>query len=158
MPRTMKNINEVKGHRTASEKANRQAAQAKMFSYPKLSLTAPTWLNDEAAAEWRRLVPLLDGHIPVSQLDTSLLATYCQTYATIQECQQHIETDGLVVETQAGATKPNPYVTIQTAAKKDLIKMASELGLSVYGRLHLNIEREQHGTVEDDPLRNLVSG
>lgn len=156
MSNTYKNVEELRGHWSKDDIERKQQAKDSLFDYRQLESSAPAWLSQLAKDEWQRITELVKNEIPLSELDVACLASYCQAYATVQDCQAHIDDEGLVIETTKGNVKTNPYTTVQTNALKDLRMLATQLGLSVYSRMRIEVSG---GKVEDnDPFSKVMNG
>ncbi|MCI2170981.1 phage terminase small subunit P27 family [Schleiferilactobacillus perolens] len=142
MANRYKNVEDIRGHMPPKVKAERQQAQEAMFQFKELTTQPPAWLDDMAIVEWRRIVPLLKDDIPVSELDVAMIASYCQSYADVQHAQEDIKENGPVFIADNGNMRQNPSVGIKQRATAELMKLADSLGLSVYGRLKMNIKGE----------------
>lgn len=150
MGRNVKSLGEMQKHLTNEEKAQRQEMQKRLYEYSMLKGTPPKWLSEYAKTEWDRIVPILIEETPISELDSGLLATYCETLATVRECSEHIAKDGsLIVNTQSGGVKPNPYVSIRERAIKDLRSLSNDLGLSISSRAKLALNKAQDDEMDE---------
>ncbi|QEU48013.1 phage terminase small subunit P27 family [Schleiferilactobacillus harbinensis] len=154
MPSKIKNIEDIRGHLSPRKIAKRASEQQAMFDFKELTAQPPEWLDDLAVSEWQRIVPLLKADVPISELDVAMLASYCQTYSDIQKSAKHIQDEGPVVEAVSGSIKVNPYMNVKRNATQDLMKLADALGLSVYGRLKMQIKGDVK--TPDDPFAKLV--
>lgn len=105
MGRKIKLLDNMDKHLTNEEKAQREDLQQALFEYPRLNAKAPDWLTGRALTEWNRIVPLLRKETPISELDRSLLASYCRLYAAVQTCSDDIKKHGLVITTDNGSKK-----------------------------------------------------
>jgi P27 family predicted phage terminase small subunit len=155
MGRNLKPADEIQGHRTPTQILARKQKEEALHNMPELTSKAPAWLDERAQAEWLRVVPLLVANIPVSELDSTLVASYCQAVSTIATAQEHINHDGYMTPAERGGEKVNPYVAIKTNATKEMMKLADALGLSIYGRLKLNVKGADVGI--NDPFADLLA-
>lgn len=150
----------LKGHYSNEELAKRDEAKKELFTQSELEETPPDWLSTGARTEWGRIIPLLKGNVPVSNLDYSLIATYCSLYATIQTCQRDIKKHGLVVKSFNSAGKEvktaNPYVKIQSQAIKDMRAIATSLCLTLDSRQRLAMDKSTDEKPKD-PFMELIS-
>lgn len=115
---------------------------------PQLPPTAPrcpTWLNREAKAEWRRIVPQLDKFGLLATIDRGELTAYCVAWATFVEASRLVDRLGLVVEGERGFVK-NPALQIMRDQAAIVRAFGSDFGLSPSARTHLTINDD----VEDD--------
>lgn len=150
MGRNVKSLGDMQKHLTNEEKAQRQEMQKRLYEYSMLKGNPPKWLSEYAKTEWDRIVPILIEEMPISELDSGLVATYCETLATIRECSEHIAKDGsLIVSTQSGGVKPNPYVNIRERATKDLRSLSNDLGLSISSRAKLALNKAQDDELDE---------
>jgi P27 family predicted phage terminase small subunit len=85
-----------------------------------------------AAAEWRRLAPLLRQSRTVTEADRSALIAVCLEWARYLEATAKIK--GLVVTTRTGYPIMNPYLPILTRALAACTKLWPELGLTPSSR------------------------
>lgn len=150
MGRNVKALGDMQKHLTNEEKAQRQEMKKRLYEYSELQTDPPKWLSGYAKEEWLKLVPILIEETPISELDSGLLATYCETLATIRDCSEHIaEEGGLIVNTQNGGVKPNPYVNIRERATKDLRSLSNDLGLSISSRAKLALNKAQDDEADE---------
>jgi len=100
----------------------------------------PAHLNDDARAEWKRLMPLLLKNLLVSELDTAALALYCQSWGRWCEAERKIAEmrekggDGLLIKAPSGYPIQNPYLAIANRAMEDCYKYLQQFGLSPSAR------------------------
>lgn len=149
MGRKIKLLDNMDKHLTNEEKAQRKDLQQALFEYPKLNAKAPDWLSGRALTEWNRIVPLLRKETPISELDRSLLATYCRLYAAIQTCNDDIKKHGLVITTDNVTRKKNPYVDIMSQSIKDMKSIAVELGMTIQARAKMELKKSKSDQPQD---------
>nr|WP_250621868.1 phage terminase small subunit P27 family [Bacillus subtilis] len=93
-----------------------------------------------AKNEWRRIYPHIIN-LPISELDSTLLAIYCNSYAQYREAMADIAKDGQVMfeKNSRGETvkKKNPSVDIMNSMSKEIRGIAGQLGLSLDSRLRI---------------------
>lgn len=154
MARKMKKLEVVQGHLTKEQQAVRADAERDMFDLPAVSGNAPDWLDDLARAEWQRLLPLITGRVPVSELDLPLFASYCQAYSDVQRAQADIAENGQTFTADNGMVRMNPSVKLKLDATNQMMRLAGELGLSVYSRVRMQIKSD--GSGQEDPFLKLV--
>lgn len=134
-------------HISKLEKEQRRAAEEALTKYPKLTATAPDWLDDTATSEWTRIVPLLKQNTPISELDTSLIASHCALYSTVVRMTKAINKYGEVIETDTGHRKQSPYFMARDKAIKEMKSVDTQLGLTPQARARLEI----HKAITDEP-------
>lgn len=118
---------------------------------------APAWLSKDAAAEWRRVVPILVERRILTRADLGSLENYCTAIGQVREAERHIQEHGIVFtamkETADGGLVPiglrrNPAVGVQSDAMTRARLLAAELGLTPVSRSRPTIRSE----AEDDDL------
>lgn len=117
----------------------------------------PTWLSKDAAAEWRRVVPILVERRILTTADLGGLENYCTAIGQVREMERHLQQHGHVFEafkvTEDGeqislGMKRNPAVGIQSDAMTRARLLAAELGLTPVSRSRPSIRDEG----DDDDL------
>lgn len=89
----------------------------------------PTWLDREAAAEWRRVVPGLQRLDLLKEEDRATLAAYCSTWSTFVKATRAVQREGLTIDAKQGML-PHPAVGIARNAGRELRAFANLFGLS----------------------------
>lgn len=102
----------------------------------------PSWLSDEAAAEWARVLPELTRLNVLKEEDRAMLAAYCETWATFVSASRTVQSEGLTIEAKQG-TLAHPAVGIARNAGRELRAFAGQFGLSPSAEVAL-------GKVTDD--------
>jgi P27 family predicted phage terminase small subunit len=105
----------------------------------------PDFLVGYACAEWFRVAAGLHRLGLLSQLDTSVLAAYCISYARWREAAELLArvaandptTHGLLVKRQDGNAARNPLVKIAADAASDMVRYAGEFGFSPAARARI---------------------
>jgi P27 family predicted phage terminase small subunit len=92
----------------------------------------------DAAAEWKRVVPVLDRMGLLATVDGALLTDYCACWARLLQCERALAREGLIVQGQKGVVR-NPHTTVAVGYRTALRGYIGELGLgpSSRGRLAL---------------------
>ena len=106
----------------------------------------PDTLAGYAREEWDRIVVEAFRLKLVTPLDIHPLAAYCDAYERWRTARETIaemaERDqlmhGLIVKTQSGGAAPNPLVLIAQNAARDMVRFASEFGLTPAARSRIN--------------------
>jgi P27 family predicted phage terminase small subunit len=103
---------------------------------PQAFEAVPEELADDprAAAEWRRVVPLLTKVRLVTDADRASLIAVCLEWSRYLEASRKVAQLGMVVKTPSGYPMPNPYLAIQTKALSGCTKLWPELGLTPSSR------------------------
>lgn len=100
------------------------------FDEPPAALTT----DRAAAAEWRRLAPMLRRSRTVGEADRSALIALCLEWARYLKASTAINKKGLVLYTKTHYPIPNPYLPIATRALANCTKLWPELGLTPSSR------------------------
>ncbi|TYP82061.1 phage terminase small subunit P27 family [Blastococcus xanthinilyticus] len=98
-------------------------------SFRRIAPRPPTWLDREAAAEWRRVVPGLQRLDLLKEEDRAILTAYCTTWSIFVEATRTVKREGLTIEAKQG-TLPHPAVGIARNAGRELRAFANLFGLS----------------------------
>ena len=106
------------------------------------NVAAPAHLNEIAQAEWARVAPGLVASGILTAVDRSALAAYCQAYARWVQAETAIKrmaekdtlTGGLMIKTTNGNAIQNPLVGTANKAASDMIRFASEFGMTPSAR------------------------
>lgn len=142
--KNMKPTDLNKSHMSKEEKENRKDAETKLYGDDS-KLKAPSWLNDVAKKEFKRIINEMKAIETfsnlLSNLDLSILAIYCNACANYIELSKLIEKDGMVImyTNKAGETNPtiSAYVQAQQKYIDVIFKCSGKLGLSISDRLKL---------------------
>lgn len=102
----------------------------------------PPHLSPEAKQEWERVCDTLFRLGVMTDLDRASLAAYCQAYGRWVHAEEALSrfaakdpaTKGIIMKTQAGNAIQNPLVGAANKAMADMVRFASEFGLTPAGR------------------------
>jgi P27 family predicted phage terminase small subunit len=110
----------------------------------------PSWLADEAKAEWRRVVPELRRLGLVAVIDRAVLAAYCCSYADLKEAVETIQREGRTLVTTNGNTIQHPAVGQKNKAMVFLKAFSAEFGFSPASRVKIEVPvpKEEKSTWE----------
>jgi len=89
----------------------------------------PTWLDREAKAEWRRVVPELARLKLLSRMTRASLASYCEAWSAFVEATKIVHEEGVVCEGRSGQMV-HPAFKAQMAASAELRRWAIEYALT----------------------------
>lgn len=117
----------------------------------------PAWLLPEAKTEWIRLSEKLNQMGVLTEIDRSVFAAYCQSYARWKEAQEHINSEGATYETENGMQRPNPWVAICNTEQRLMMQAASEFGLTPSARSRI-MAASGVGKDEEDEMEALLGG
>ena len=114
----------------------------------------PAWLNADALAEWKRLVPELEALRILTRVDRDDLAAYCDALAEWKEATEDLAANGsLYVETPQGFLQAHPAVSIRRNAREAVRKFSALYGLNPADRSKIHAIPEE----ETDPLAEFTS-
>jgi P27 family predicted phage terminase small subunit len=105
----------------------------------------PAFLQGHAKDEWHRVAPSLHTLGLLSTLDIMPLAAYCQSYEHWRQAEERLgelaaqdESRGLLVKVREGHARRNPLVQIAASAAADMLRFASEFGMSPAARTRIS--------------------
>jgi P27 family predicted phage terminase small subunit len=106
----------------------------------------PSFLLPAAKDEWHRVAGELHALGLLTVLDVNLLAAYCESFGRWQQAETMLaemadrnpDTGALTVKTAAGNRMFNPLLQIARNAAADMLKFASEFGLSPVARTRIS--------------------
>ena len=105
----------------------------------------PQHLCKDAKREWKKICPALHAMGVLSEIDKSILAAYCASYALWEKSWRAIKQmestgklgAGLMIQTTNGNMIQNPLVGTANKAAGDMIRYASELGMTPAARTRI---------------------
>ncbi len=114
----------------------------------------PSWLEQEAKNEWRRMSKTLEAMGVLTQVDKAAFAGYCQAYARWKEAEEFLSKHGTIFKTPSGYIQQVPQVSIAQTYLKVMKDFCSEFGLTPAARTRINVDTEAVNT--DDPMEKLL--
>lgn len=110
----------------------------------------PAWLNGEAAAEWGRVIPILDSMGVLSRLDRAVVADYCTVWAQLVRVERELSESESLTEGRSdrGEWVKNPLWSIANQLRQRFHKGCDLLGLAPGPRGRLDVPDKPLG---DDP-------
>jgi P27 family predicted phage terminase small subunit len=100
----------------------------------------PDHLDEIALKEWNRVTPGLETMGILCAIDIQILAAYCCAYSIWKQAIDKINTLGIDDKTANGTLVQNPYVGIANTASINMLKFASEFGLSPSVRARIGFD------------------
>jgi len=94
----------------------------------------PTWLEDEAKKEWKRMGRLLEQMGVLTEMDMAAFAGYCQAYSRWKEAEEFITKHGSMIRTPNGYLQQVPQVSIAQTNLKIMLKFCEQFGLTPSSR------------------------
>jgi P27 family predicted phage terminase small subunit len=113
---------------------------------------APSWLPDDAKAEWRRILPELVQRRTVTRSDLATVEAYCLAIGTLRRSQKTIASEGDFISTASGDTRRHPAFQTMFQALTESRRLAAELGLTPASRNKATALEDG----DDDELANMV--
>lgn len=106
--------------------------------------TCPDWLDDEAKACWKELIPQLDAMDVVTKVDGLMLTKYCQLWSRWKKAEMFIQRYGnsYPIKHENGSVKcfvQYPEVGIARTVAMQLARLGAEFGLSPSSRTRINV-------------------
>ena len=86
----------------------------------------PSWLDDTAREEWKRVAPHLRRAGKLGPLDVPIVAAYCKCFSRWKQIEEQIDAEGLV----NGEGKRHPLLGALDQIIRQLRALASELGIT----------------------------
>lgn len=115
----------------------------------------PSWLDREARAEWRRVVPRLEAMGVLARTDRAALAIYCQLWSRWVGQVRGLAGEPQTVLSAEGVPKANPVFGLCDRTEGRIRQYLAEFGLSPATRARLVVPEEAQKPV-DDPLQALL--
>ncbi len=118
----------------------------------------PSHLNEDGADEWVRVADELHALGILSGLDRAALAAYCQAYGRWVQSERALakmtnKADGLIIKTVSGNMIQNPLVGVANKAMSDMMRYATEFGMTPSSRSRISAE----GETSDDPADEFIN-
>ena len=133
-----------------------KAAQEKKIKLARDALAPPTWLDDEAQVEFKRVVDEAGKIDILDNLDLAVLAIYSNAYSKYIEMTCYINEHGVTGEreTKYGAYEVvSPYVLAQEKFVKQIMMCSTKLALATTDRLKLIVPTAGEEKPENKFLR-----
>lgn len=117
----------------------------------------PAWLDQEAATEWRRIVPILMDMRILTEADGIALATYCETYSTYVKASKVLQDDEFTfLNEKTGVAHARPEVQIVQTCRRDIKTFAQEFGMTPSARSRMVMIGQEEDS-DGDSMRSLLS-
>lgn len=154
MPRPIKSIEERKRDGTLNRVPKVTKDAAKLISAPVTSDVPdpPRILKGSALVEWKRTAGDLHRLGLLSSLDSMTLAAYCDACGDWSDAKAALDRvrreegkrggvmKGLLVKNGSGAPYKTPLLGIIREARLDMLKFASELGMTPASRARVSVD------------------
>lgn len=115
----------------------------------------PSWLEEEAKKEWKRMAKVLEQMGLLTEMDMAAFAGYCQAYARWKEAEEFLTQHGSMVRTPNGYLQQVPQVSIAQTNMKIMLKFCEQFGLTPSARSRI-VGGENSD--EEDEMEKLLEG
>ena len=116
----------------------------------------PSWLEDEAKKEWKRMSKQMEQLGILTEIDMAAFAGYCQAYARWKEAEEFISQHGSMVRTPNGYLQQVPQVSIAQTNQKIMLKFCEQFGLTPSSRSRIVASTD--GESSGDEMEELLGG
>lgn len=108
--------------------------------------TPPSFLDAYALEEWNELAPVLHADGRLTRADRGAFAAYCMAYSRWRCAEEAVAAEtleegarrgALTVKTKSNNVIQNPLVGAANAARRDMVRIAAEFGLTPSARARL---------------------
>lgn len=121
-------------------------------------IKCPTWLDDEAKQEWKRIVKLLEKEDrDFTEKDVKALEGYCSCYSTWKEMEQILMKYGRTFITPKGYEQQKPEVSIANKAQEAMRSWMRELGITPAARVRMLKSSNGNKEVYDPEMEEMIS-
>ena len=125
----------------------------------------PTHLDYYGQEEWKRIADGLNIMGILREVDQNILGAYCASYSRWRHAEEELNKlknesplSALVLKTISGNYIQQPLIGIANTAARDMVKYASEFGLTPAARASLGIKNEPRGKSKFDGLISVKGG
>ena len=155
--RPRKNSELVSGHRTKDEIYSKSMAEDMAGEFTSLATAPPSWLDDIAKEEYKRVMPSLKK-LNITALDRTAVALYANSYSKYLAAAKDVDDYGIFMHEKSrngrivtNTTKKNPAITIMTDMSKEIRSFAGSLGMTLDSRMKL-VAPDKNNDDNDDPF------
>lgn len=120
----------------------------------------PTWFDDEAKIEWKRIVKLLEKEDrDFTNKDVKALEGYCLNYSKWKRCEQLLLEKGFsMVVNEEGYEQQRPEVAIANKAQQEMRSWMKELGITPASRSRMLKGSPKNSNGEfDEEMEEMIS-
>lgn len=114
----------------------------------------PSWLEEEAKKEWKRMGTILEQMGLLTEMDMAAFAGYCQAFARWREAEEFITQHGTMIRTPNGYLQQVPQVSIAQTNLKIMLKFCEQFGLTPSARSRIAAGEELQQ--EADPMELIL--
>lgn len=110
----------------------------------------PPVLQGDARLEWDRITPLLKKLGLLSKIDRAALCGYCQAWADFVWAVNYLRHRPRVIKAPSGYRQIHPAMTMRRQAAEQMLKFASEFGLTPSARTRVEAALAKPATDEEE--------
>lgn len=97
----------------------------------------PSWLDDDAKNEWKRISNELYDAGLLLKVDGTALANYCVNYSIWKQASLKVQKHGIIIKTKNGHMIQSPALNVANVAARDMMKALREFGMTPSSRATL---------------------
>lgn len=113
------------------------------------NVSPPSYLDNDAKKEWRRMAPQLKKMGLLTSGDIHAFACYCQAVSNLAAARKTLSEEGRVFVSGKGYLLPRPEVGMETQAMKAIKDFAAQFGFTPSSRSKIDLSDLDKGTKED---------
>jgi P27 family predicted phage terminase small subunit len=107
----------------------------KRVTFPPGAPEMPSWLDREAKAEWRRVVPDLASKGILSRCDRAALSAYCDAWSRFVQARRELGVESLTVAGRQAGEVRNPKFLVYRDAATLVEQLSRQVFLTPVSRL-----------------------
>ncbi|MDQ0204078.1 phage terminase small subunit P27 family [Pectinatus haikarae] len=150
MPGRPRKVVDISTGKIGKNKRSARRQQEKKIKLPRDALSPPAWLDEDAAAEFTRVVAEAGQIDLLDNLDLAILAIYANAWSRYMKLVQHIHDYGDTGYRKNGYGEyetVSPYLSAQERYVKQIMQCSTKLGLATTDRLKLIVPVKEDKTV-----------
>lgn len=110
-------------------------------------ITCPSYLDDVAKKEWKRILKLLEReNIDFNEKDFKVLEGYCTNYSNWIKFEKLANEAGYLIYSPNGYPQQHPYCQLAKNAQTQYLNFMKELGLTPASRARMNKNKPTSST------------
>lgn len=113
--------------------------------FSKGTLTKPHDLTADEEEAWNLTVPELERTGVVGEKDFPIVLAFVQCFGRLQVAARHVKEEGMFLDSE----RRNPCISVAAEESRNLVRLASELGLSPTSEARIALKRR---TDDDNPF------
>ena len=113
-----------------------------------MTITAPSWLTDEATEHWNRVAPQAESNRTLDENHTYAFGLMCETIADMIYLQQVIRKEGLCIPGAGDNLKAHPALRQLESCRAHVLKMLESFGLTARSKKQVKETKPTDGDDE----------